>query len=383
MKKTALHLIGVSILSAQALPTFAEIDINGFATVAGGATTSKNDTIYGYDSDVNFEPDSLLGLQISSDLTEGLSATAQLISKGADDWEVDAEWAYISYEFTDYFKMLAGKQRAPFYSYSDYIDVGYAYHWIRPPEGVYNLPFDSVTGLGMLYTQPLGPVDSTIQFLYGRNNEDISISGTSGNTDTKDLASLSWAVTYNWLTLRAGYSVGELNLDLDSAQFDALVAGWTAAGFTNQADHLEASEDDATFAQAGFTIDINNILVVGEWTELDTGDNFLAKQESAYISFGYKFGSVMPHITYGEDEDTADSSAFMSVPSGLDPALDVLKLSSIGFVESQKEESEYVTVGVRWDFHDSAALKLEYTDFKDQLGTSDASLVRAAITTVF
>lgn len=379
MKKISTLLCLGAILSPL---SYAEININGFATIAGGLTDS-DETLYGYDDDTSFDPDSVVGLQVSGDMGKGLSATVQMVARGSDDWDLEAEWAYISYEFNDYTKILAGKQRAPFYMYSDYLDVGYAYHWITPPKGVYSLPFDSITGIGLLYTRPMGPFDSSLQFLFGRNSDDIELNGSEGEIDVTSLASFAWSLTYEWLTLRAGYSAGDIELDLDSAEFNGLVNGWTQAGFSELSEDLAVDEDGATFSELGFSIDHNNLLIVGEWTELDTGDNFLAVQESAYISVGYRFGKFMPNITYGEDEDTIDSNTYAGVPLGLNPLLDTLRLGSEALVNSQKVDSDYVTVGVRWDFHDSAALKADYTDYSDNIGSADASLFRIAITTVF
>lgn len=379
MKKISKLLCLGAILSPL---SYAEININGFATIAGGVTDS-DESLYGYDDDVSFDPDSVAGLQVSGDMGNGLGATVQMVARGGEDWDLEAEWAYISYELNDYTKILAGKQRAPFYMYSDYLDVGYAYHWITPPEGVYSLPFDSITGVGLLYTRPLGPLDSSLQLLFGRNSDEIELSGSEGDIDVTNLASFAWSVTYEWLTLRAGYSVGDLDLSLESADFNALVGGWNQAGFAELAEELEVKEDGATFSELGFSIDHNNLLIVGEWTELDTGDNFLAVQESAYLSVGYRFGKIMPSITYGEDEDTVDSNTYSAVPLGLNPILDALRLGSEALVNTQKVDSDYVTVGVRWDFHDSAALKADYTEYDDNLGNADASLFRVAITTVF
>lgn len=362
--------------------SYAEININGFATIAGGITGS-DETLYDYDDDASFDPDSVAGLQVSGDMGNGLGATIQMVARGGDNWDLEAEWAYISYELNDYTKILAGKQRAPFYMYSDYLDVSYAYHWISPPQGVYNLPFDSITGVGLLYSRPLGPLDSNLQFLFGRNSDDIELDGSKGDIEVTNLASAAWSLTYEWLTVRAGYSAGDIELGLESDDFNGLVNGWKQAGFTELSEELAADGDYATFSELGFSIDHNNLLIVGEWTELDTGDNFLAIQESAYISVGYRFGKFMPSITYGEDEDTVDSNTYAGVPLGFNPLLDALRLGSEALVNSQKTDSDYVTVGVRWDFHDSAALKIDYTDTNDNIGKTDASLFRVAITTVF
>jgi len=386
MKSTRKIILLGTLLS---LPVTAEVNVNGFATMAGGLTTSSDETLYGYDSDSSFAQDSVMGIQISGDVGEGLTATAQLISRGSEDWNVEAEWAYISYEATDYLKILAGKQRSPYYMYSDYVDVDYAYHWITPPQGVYSLPFDSTTGVGMHYTRPIGNLDSTVQVVYGRNKKDLDL----GALETRNSFSLAWTLTYDWLTLRASHSAAELDidisntLDLNIKKINTLVNGWTFAGFPELADELLIAEEDVTFDEIGISIDYNNLLIVAELTQLKLGDTFLSDQESSYISVAYRLEKFTPHITYGRDEDTPETGTFAGVPWGVAPALDLLRAKSEALVASQEEDSDYITVGVRWDFHDSAALKMEYTEFNDGFRkgatNTDASLFRIAITTVF
>jgi hypothetical protein len=128
---------------------------------------------------------------------------------------------------------------------------------------------------------------------------------------------------------------------------------------------------------------MDNILFVGEYTRLELENTPLAVAESYYVMGGYRFDNVLVHVTYGGDDDMADDLT-TQVPFGLAPAIDFLKASTQGLTNSQKEETNYVTLVLRWDFHDSAALKFEYTDFTDDLNSNqDAGLFRVALTTVF
>lgn len=363
------------------MPSHAEVNLNGFATITTGLTGS-GESLYGYDDDLSFEPNSLVGIQASSELGNKLSATVQLLSKGEDDWDVTAEWAYLSYDVNDYTKILAGKQRVPFYMYSAYVDVGYAYHWIRPPEGVYSLPFDSLTGLGVIYSKPLGKIDSTAQLLVGRTTEDITFGGIDRDSEIANLVSFAWDLTYEWFTFHVGYTQADVSIDIND--IDQLTAGWEAAGFPQLSSELSIEEEGMTFSNVGFSVDYDNVLITGEWTELDTGDSFLSVNESAYISAGYRIGSIMPHITYGTSEGDTNPSPFAAVPYGIDPGLDALRFGSESLVSSQAVDSSYITAGVRWNFHNSASIKAEYTEFSDDItSSSDAGLFRLSVTTVF
>ena len=105
--------------------------------------------------------------------------------------------------------------------------------------------------------------------------------------------------------------------------------------------------------------------------------------DSYYLMVGKRINSVTYHVTYGAD----GSDGFIAtdgVPLGVDPTLDFLVVNTDAATQSQAEDSTFVTLGARWDFHDSAAVKFEYTDFSNDLNSdSDAGLLRMAIVTVF
>ena len=359
----------------------AEIVFNGFASVVGGVTTSSDETLYGYDDTFDFETGSLFALQASSDLGNKLGVTVQVLSRGENDWDPDFEWAYFSYDASDNLRLLAGRQRAPFYMYSDFLDVSYAYHWISPPPGVYSLAFDTFDGVAAIYSGQIGSFDSVFHFSYGGNDDEITLLGETTNPEFNDFVGASLTLTKNWLTLRAGYFQAEVNIPVAAIQ--PLISGWQQAGFSDIADEIELAKDTGEFYEFGFQIDYEDFLIVGEYTDLILDEMALGDQESFYIMAGKRFNEFLLHFTYGEDSNTQDNYV-AHIPKGLDPALDFLIASTEAVIESQKVEQSYFTLGLRWDFHDSAALKFEYTDFSDDLdGANDAGLFRAAIVSVF
>jgi len=357
----------------------AEIVFNGFASIVGGVTTSSDEALYGYDDNFDFSKDSLLALQASSDLGEGLTITAQVLSRGENDWNTEFEWAYIAYEPTDNLRLLAGKQRAPFYMYSDFLDVSYAYPWITPPEDLYAVPFDTFDGLSVIYTSDIAGFDTTLHLIYGGNNSDMILAGINVNADMNDLFGLAFTFTRDWLTLRAGYFETEVNVV--SSDLESLGQLWETAGYTNINNELLLSEDNGNFLELGFQIDYNNLLIIGEFTQLET-DTILADDDAYYIMAGYRFDNMLVHVTYGAKDGGTDRLTD-NVPTG-SPELDGLINGTNGLTDSESSDIKYVTLGLRWDFHDSAALKFEYTNYTDDLdGAKDAGLFRTALVTVF
>ena len=46
----------------------------------------------------------------------------------------------------------AGRQRLPRFRYSDFLEVGHAYPWLRPPHAVYTATFSNDDGLSAAYS---------------------------------------------------------------------------------------------------------------------------------------------------------------------------------------------------------------------------------------
>ncbi len=264
--------------------------------------------------------------------------------------------------------------------FSDFLDVSYAYAWITPPTGVYDLVFDTFDGLGVIYNTSVGEFDTTLHLVYGGNNSEINLKGGgSSDAEFKNLAGAALTVTRDWLTLRAAYLQTEMNIPVDA--LTPLIDGWRSTPFTNVADDLETSKDIGSFIELGFQLDFENIIVVGEFTQLTLDDTPFSDDDSYYIMAGYRFDNMLAHVTYGVDENSK-ARITDGVPVGV--GLDGLIEPTNAFTDSRISETNYVTLGLRWDFHDSAALKFEYTSYSDDLdGNNDAGLFRTALVTVF
>ncbi|MFZ5605387.1 MAG: hypothetical protein ACOY7J_23255, partial [Pseudomonadota bacterium] len=83
------------------------LKINGFmsAGVAQNDGDEVSEPFYGISDSYSTAAVSKLGVQMTFEVSDKFSATAQLVSKGTNDYDVTAEWAYISYEATNNLKL--------------------------------------------------------------------------------------------------------------------------------------------------------------------------------------------------------------------------------------------------------------------------------------
>ncbi|MEI8668485.1 porin [Pseudoalteromonas sp. B131b] len=363
--------------------TSAEVRINGFASIVGGKSLDSDNTLYGYDDNISFKNESVFALQLSADLQDKLSATAQIVARGDNDFDAEFEWAYVTYEFSDELQLSAGKMRVPFYRYSDFIDVGYAYRWVRPPQSVYNIPFSTYEGLSLLHNTQLGDWDSTLQVIYGGFDGEIDAVSANDKAELNNFAGINWTMSRDWLSLRAAYLVAETSFELDSndstgAALNGLEDILRASNLTSLADDIAIDEDNSTFIGLGFSIDYNDILFDAEYTQLEVENSILAEQSQYYASVGYRLDDVIIHFTYEDNDDKHDSSRFDKIQ-----AIPSLNAAVNGALEGVRAQSNVYTIGARYDFHPSAAFKIDFSRFEDDITDTETDVIAVGIDLVF
>ena len=342
------------------------LQINGF--ISAGVARSDQDVTYAESElhdDNSFGVRSRVGVQMTFAVSDNLDAIAQFVGRGGEEWDVETEWAYLRYQANDALQLRLGRQRAPFYLLSEYLEVGYAYPWVAPPEEVYSVTGDNTyDGFGLLYDFALGSWDTTFQLFWGENTQNGVVVA-----QLDDLISLSLTGVYENWTLRAGYT--HVNISVE----DPIDLG---GGF-----FLPAVEDaDTAFMGIGLIYDNGDWLVMSEVTSLKL-DFWLGDPDSMYVMAGRRFGDWMPHLTWAQVNDVDDDRGELGLPAPVLAGVNAM------FEEQQKS----VTAGVRYEFLPGAAIKFEVThlyDLKDGKGLFDsmpdddsANLVSFVVDAVF
>jgi hypothetical protein len=373
-------LLAATIAASFCGASQAAVDINGFASIKGGMALSNDDELYGYDDDFSFKNESLAALQVKSDLGDKLSVTAQLLGRGADDWDVKFEWAFLSYDLTDSLRINAGRLRTPFYKYSDFRDVGYAYDWSRVPQSVYGLGFDTIEGASLYHTTTLGNFDSTLQLIIGSYDGEEEIGGTTAEAQIDNVTGVAWEVGQDGYSFRMAYLIGKSTFSIN--QLDTPVSGLyaqlTAFGLGALAKDLDIVDESSSFAGVGFNIDKNDWVVVSEITKATVDDSFITDQKSYYISVGHRFDTITPYVSFEKEDNTAKTELYAAIPTA-SPIYGAV--SSV--VNRQQLERDSINLGVRYDFHPSAAFKAQYTSADNKTADRKDSVLVVGVDLVF
>ncbi len=355
-------VLGMAFLTCHA-HTHAQVDFNGFASMAAGQTLSNGKSTFGtdntftvdvpnqgkYHDSLSFKEESIFGLQASSDLADGLTVTGQITAAGADNFDAKITWAYAKYRMTDSSYILLGRQRLPLFYYSDFIDVGYAYHWMRPPVEATGGVINEFNGLLINKEYDINDWTASFSAYFGNADEDLA---RFGNTEVDDLWGIVFNASYDWLQLRAAYS----------GQKIALVDGQFSTG--GKAHDEENPLDVSIWGAAAFA-DFNDFFLMAEYTSSNFGeyiavDQFVGQDGSVgwYLSGGIRQDKLTYHLTY--------HTASLEIDAGVGTtAQAAFGLPFAPFTSDQDIGTKAWTFGVRWDFHPSAAFKVEYTDKED------------------
>lgn len=387
MKKALLPLVLSSFFASTAAN--AEITFNGFASVIAGMTGGDDQIYLDYDDGLSFKNESKFALQASAPLGDGLSATAQMIARGSDDFAVEFEWAFLNYALSDYTQLKAGRIRMPFYYYSEFVDVGYAYHWLRAPDSVYNVPFNSWEGAAIVNTHTIGRADGQFQFQIGAfDDPEFQIPGDDErfNVEFEGIAA-EYVLSYANIAARLGYiKVSNLNLDAPEQLLNAISGDGVPQAYR---DNILLEDDDADYLSASLFYNNGAYFIGVEGYTLDYDLGINPDEEGAYITGGLRHNDWVFHLTYQIQEVTprSHSELFEGAPVELFDTYAPLteSFTSAGFLAGL--DSTAISIGVNYHFNPSAVFKIDYTTYDDDVnapgGEVDADLLSFGVDMVF
>lgn len=374
--KTYLHK--ALALSAFIMPdiVLAEINFNGFASIGAGVFSEDDWEYQGVSDDFSPSPFNRFGLQASSDINEKISFTGQFLIEGASDYDVEATWIYMTVKASPGTDIRIGKLRSPLFFYSDFLDVGYAYPWIKPPVETYRMPFDNFEGVDIVNQHAVGSNwTGTFQTYYGRFEDE-----TESPFKLDDWYGFNYSLENDWLTLRVSWNT--TTYESRSEDLDALSAGLIALGSPQSAAVFDMFDDRADFIGYGFSIDYENFIAASEFTQLVADRQTLVSDSDAfYLMLGYRFGDFTPHITYSIEEQDRDFSAIGDL--GNAAALSPETAGAAAAIFGIDNDLEAIILGLRWDFAPATAFKVEYTTISEDHLDRDGNLIAFVIDTVF
>lgn len=429
-------LLGLTLLGL-ATPALSHADDsgivwNGFLNIVGGALKEEPVESFGderqvptymaYDSHFSFDKQTSGGLQAQKRLDEKTSVTMQVFAQGdTEGYEANLKWLYLTYEPTLNSSFRLGRIGAPVYYYSDYLNVGYAYHWVSPPESVY--PFDSsFTGINYVYQNTWGIFDWSGELMLGGSNDYFPIIGARVITRNTRGATLNVS-TGDWLHFRAMAlrTDGSFEVDaLSPENLDTIIDMGVEAAFDAgdvpddirplikpaYVESTQAQLDNGALDLDDFPVTYGDLALVAEterWllmTEIITvrTDAYLYNDViSKFVTGGVRMGDAMLHLTWTEGRANPNDDIYAdrrnTTPASDSPdAVGSVVASQIRaqLASAFLRNGESVSLGVRFETSPNTALKFEITRFEerpsfdgDTFGVGKNTLFRTALNATF
>lgn len=341
-------------------PAAQRLKINGFMSAGFAKVDAKDFSYEGLSHEITHDADSIIGLQIGGTVSADTHAVVQLTARGSESFAVEAEWAYVGVRAGNADEFRFGRQRYPFFTLSEYLEVGYSYPWARPPVEVYQSAMpSSFDGVAWKHTANTGDWAHDVQMYWGSTQFNMA-GGAMLLHDSTGLGVQSSAG--NWL-FSATYSQGEVTLT--NPFFDAMA---------QMGQLVPLNGDIGWFAGLGVQYDNGALLFMAETTQI-TVDGFFPDSEHAYGTLGYRIGKVMPHVTWATTgmRDADDRPTNPGIPA-LCGAVGFCVQGAIPFPADTfgrllNTAQDSFTLGVRYDLMPNLAIKADWTRVVDTHNT--------------
>lgn len=382
-KKILASLLALPlVVPAMAQAQDNAVKISGFGTAAltwsddDRAEFSRPNQASGAADNFRTGVDSNLGLQADYTVNNWLSLTAQgLVRQDAEEhYGAELSWAFAKFRISDDLSVRVGRVGLPVFMISDYRNVGYANTMLRPPSEVYSqVPFNSVDGADITWRRDYGNTTVTSQLAAGAIKSPLDGFHVRG----KDIVALNVVAENGPFTLRVGHARTRITVD-DLASLNTLVGSLRAAGagyrlpqLTELAGQIEAKDAKGTFNSIGLAADWNNFVLQTEFAKRKT-ETYINDTTSWYVMGGYRIGKFLPYYTRSELKidgairNTAPAACPAGYPAACTPTLQQLDAAVRRIPVSGVGQGEQTTdtIGVRWDFASSVALKVQIDRIK-------------------
>jgi len=286
MSRIGKHRIAPVCLAAAGMifpltSTAGEIgDVQWHGYLTSALMVSSDGNYSGDVSDAGGAKDTRLGLSIATQVDEELSFAAQMKAKGTADFKMELDWAFANYDISESLTLRFGKIKYPVGLYNEYIDVGYTYPWIRPPEGFYNqdavgpnLTRISYNGFGAALSGYAGDAE-------------IGLDAFGGVVDVPDghvnqLVGAKFHINYeDEIRFELSATTGVMEINDNTFGRQMMMDGQRHTSYTT-----------------GLAVDLARFLMTAEVGTASMGPKMM-DMISGYVMMGYRFDDLMPHITW-------------------------------------------------------------------------------------
>ena len=348
MKITNTSILIFILTIVIAFTSKADVKFSGYGSVVAGQTLDDGERFTAdffevgqYENELTFNAETMIALQLTSNLADNLMMTGQLTTKGSDEFKPEFSWYYLTYFAENDWTVMLGRRNIPMYYYSEFYDVGFAYPWMRPPSNLYWWQIVQFNGLHVSKDFSLGDLSNNVTVYYGNenseDNKEMGFYAEQGFYDTaenkaigvnenwRDITGVSWNISGDFFDVRIAYMEHQLDRDFVMDN-DTIRVG------------LRTSQK---FYGVGGSLDFNPFTVLFEYNYVRRYDTNQEEWPTFLLSLVYTWNEFQPYIVYS-------------------------KADQYRVFGKEYEEHTLISYGIRYDFANSASLKVQFDNFNDQ-----------------
>jgi len=371
----SLFFVAVTVRAGDDANRFA---VSGFGTVG---YVYSDQPEYGFTRDLSqprrygleksFLPDTRLGLQLNYRLDPRFEFVGQLVARDQAGLTLghSIDWAFAAWHPEPEVDLRIGRLGFDVFLLSEYRNVGYAYPWVRPVMEFYSwMPIYSFDGIDASYAIETDVGRWRAKLLGGRSR---TRTPSKVNDDVYKLvfdpiwgASLSYEtgpcrLKLSYLTIRFDTQPPTSDLTDGLGAVVDLRIPEVSADAARLRDDLTIRGESSHYAAVGFSYDDNRWLVQAEYSRLSGGPPSVPQGWRGYVSAGRRFGDFVPFAVaaWARPKPPRESS---DVDWSFDPRAPYLQTAAIMAVDVGRIDQHSASLGVRWDFSNTAALKLQW-----------------------
>lgn len=342
---------------------------SGFGTLAAARSSESNADVTanvvqpkgpGASRSTDLGLDSRLGLQVDFRLNDRFSAVVQGISERRhdDSFNPYLSMAHLKFQATPGLSFRAGRLPLAAYLISEYVKVGYATPWVRPPVELYHFnPFTFMDGADLGWQANAGDVAFSGQVYGGSTATKVPSATASTDVKGKRISGFSLSIARGAVTFRTSYT--RMKISLDNAALDgpggpyALLRTLPAAfgGNPALADQFQVKGHPISYVSVGASYDPGDWFLMAEAARKNGDEDQLLNNTGGYLTAGLRFGAWTPYATFARK--SMDSPA--SHPNPIVNAI----------ISNSDEAQSSFSGGIRWDAHKNLALKAQVDQIKN------------------
>ncbi len=334
-----------------------------------------------YTSATTWTVDSRLGVQANWALMPKLEAVGQLVLRrrpSGDFNRESVEWAFLAWRPTPEWAVRVGRFSPDIFLHADVRNVGFALPWVRPNVDFYGwMPFNSADGADLARDWRSDVADWQLRVSATSARADVFGLAPERSTPSRvsDMLALSLSREAGPLLLKATLVDARTNVGVTAGMqpvFDGLdaLAQVPIPELATQAQALKARllpGGHSRYLGLGLQWDQGPWLVHAEYSRIQMARGSLAGRHG-YASLGRRLGQVMLYgmLSASRAErppvELPQQWADWLAPAGAVAVQDAMTVGAgaVLIANSIRFQQRTAALGLRWNLHARAALKLQF-----------------------